>query len=272
MNKWIILGLLVLGVCCLVGSIFLRVYSQGKYEVKSIDVVFIVLPLLFVALVTGRVTGLDLFGVKADLSKLWADAVETGIDDQIEMVPQSLVSDSIEMIETAQKRGVDEIPRLIEQKTQALAFELGMGGYHGPTIRKYLDDLYGSSYLRYVVVNHPDNTLYGMYIAADLIAYLRPLENRGYERFEQTLNDGGDQSKNWLMGLPGFIPANTAITADTSKLDALQRMEELSLGSLPVVDQTGGLFVGTVDREDLTTSLILAVTKKFSDNETTGEN
>ena len=72
MSKWQIILLLLLGVALLAGSIFLRVTSSGKYEIKTIDLVFIVIPLLFVGLATGKLQGLDFFGVKADFSKLWA--------------------------------------------------------------------------------------------------------------------------------------------------------------------------------------------------------
>lgn len=271
MNKWQIIALLLIGLGLLAGSVLLRVFSQGKYEIKTIDLVFIIVPLLFAGLVTGKLRGLDLFGVKADLSELWARAADTQIELQVSSVPVSPVDDAIEMIETAEKRGVDEIPRLIEQRTQALAFRLGMGGYYGRAIKKYFDDLYGSSYLRYVVINHSDGTLYGIYDAADLIAYLRTLGEAGYDTFERMLNQGEERgAKDWLARLPGFVSSDKAVTPETSKRDALQAMEELNLDSLPVRDPAGR-FVGTVERAKLTTSLILAVTKKPSGEQSTGE-
>ena len=205
MNKTQIITLLLVGVGLLVVSVLVRVLSQGKYEIKTIDLVLIVIPLLFVALATGKLRGLDLFGVKADLSELWATAADTHIEQQVSKVPVSPVDDAVEMIETAEKRGVDEIPRLIEQRTQALAFRLGMGGYYGPAIKKYFDDLYGSSYLRYVVINHSDGTLFGMYDAADLLAYLRTLGDAGYHTFETMLNQGDARAQEWLARLPGFV-------------------------------------------------------------------
>jgi len=263
MNKGQIITLLVIGVCLLVASIMVRVFSGGKYEIKTIDLVFIVVPLLVAGLATGKLRGFDLFGVKADLSELWAKAVDTHIEQQVSTVPVSPVNDAIEMIETAEKRGVDEIPRLIEQRTQALAFRLGMGGYYGPAIKKYFDALYGSSLLQFVVINHPDGKLYGMYDAPDLIAYLRTVGEKGYRDFEGMLNQGDERAKEWLARLPGFVPADKAVTANTSKRDALQAMEELKLNSLPVCD-SAGRFIGTVERAKLTTSLILSVTKNLS--------
>jgi len=263
MNKFHIMILLVIGVVLLVGSVLLRIFSKGKYEIKTIDLVFIIVPLLIVGLATGKLRGLDLFGVKADLSALWAKAADTQITQQVSTVPVSPLSDAVQMIETAPKRGVNDIPKLIEQRTQALAFSLGMGGYYSPAIKKYFEDLYGSSYLRFVVINNPDGTLYGIYNAADLIAYLRTLGEGGYDTFEEMLNKGDNQAKDRLARLPGFVSSDKAVTARTSKRDALQIMEELKLDSLPVKDPTGR-FVGTVERAKLTTSLILAVTKNLS--------
>lgn len=54
------------------------------------------------------------------------------------------------------------------------------------------------------------------------------------------------------------------VTAETSKRTALQAMEEHKLDSLPVID-AAGRFVGTVERAKLTTSLILVVTEKLSE-------
>jgi CBS domain-containing protein len=254
----------------LVGSVLLRVFSKGKYEIKTIDLVFIIVPLLFVGLATGKLHGLDFFGVKVDFTEIWANAADTQIEQQVSTVPVWLVEDAIEMIETAERGGMHEIPRLIEQRTQALAFRLGMGRYDRRVIKKYFDDLYGSSYLRYVVINHSDGTLYGMYDAADLIAYLRTLGEGGYHTFEIMLNQGDERAKEGLARLPGFVSSERAVTAETSKRDALQAMEELKLDSLPVSD-SAGRFIGTVERAKLTTSLILAVTKKLSGEQSTGE-
>jgi CBS domain-containing protein len=269
MNSSQITLLLVIGIGLLIVSLMLRVFTQGKYEIKTIDLVFIILPLLFVGLATGKLRGLDLFGVKADLSELWAKAADTQIEQQVSTVPISPVTDAIEMVQTAEKRGVNEIPRLIEQRTQALAFRLGMGGYYGAAIKKYFDDLYGSSYLRYVVVNHADGRLFGIYDAADLIAYLRTLGDAGYEEFERMLNRGDEQAQAWLARLPGFVSAEHAVSPETSKRAALQAMDELDQDALPVTDLAGRL-VGTVERAKLTSSLILAVTERLAGEQSAG--
>lgn len=263
MNKWHIIGLIITGIVLLIGSLLLRVFSDGKYEIKTTDLVLIIIPLLVVGLATGKLRGLDLFGVKADLSQLWADAADTQIEQQISTLPISNVQDAVQMIESAPKRSVHEIPQLIQQKTQALEFQLGKGGYYGPAIKKYFEDLSGSSYLRYVVINRADNSLFGIYIAADLIAYLRTLGQDGYAHFEHMLNQGDNSAQQQLTELPGFIPSQLAVTANIAKRDALLAMEKAKLDTLPVKD-AAGRFIGTIERAKLTTSLILDVTERLA--------
>jgi CBS domain-containing protein len=256
--------LLAVGVVLVLASIVLRVYTAGKYEIKPTDLVFVVVPLLVAGIATGRLTGLDMFGVRADLSALWAEAAETKIEGQISSAPDSSVGDVMEMLNAASKGGVGEIPRLIANKTNALTFSLGMGGYYGDAITQYFDALYGSSYLRYIVVNNPDGSLFGLYPAADLIAYFRAAGPGAYDDLERYLNRGDTAAQEWLAQLPGFVPAKAALTANVSKRDALQAMADLNADSLPVVD-TDQRFVGTVERSKLTTSLVLAVTDRVAE-------
>jgi len=250
-----------MGVALLVGSILLRVSSNGKYEIKAIDLVFIVIPLLVFGLASGKLQGLDLFGVKADFSQLWQTAAKTQIESQISQLPVSPLEEIVEPIQPATKGGVQEIPRLIGEKTQALSFRLEMGGYYGPAIKAYFEQLIGSTYLRFIVVNNADNSLFGVYSAPEIVAFLRSLGERGYDEFANRVNEGDIVAKDWLSELPGFVPASAAVDVETSKRAALQVMEELDRPSLPVVD-TGNRFVGTVERAKLTASLILAVTKE----------
>lgn len=258
-----ILWWLAVGVGLVLASIFLRVYTAGKYEIKPTDLVFVVVPLLVAGIATGRLTGLDMFGVRADLSAFWAEAADTKIEAQISSAPDSSVGDVTELLNTATKGGVGEIPRLIASKTNALTFSLGMGGYYGPVIEEYFDRLYGSSYLRYVIVNNADGSLFGMYPAADLIAYLRAAGPDAYAELERNLNRADGSAQEWLTQLPGFVSAKSALTANVSKRDALQTMADLEAESLPVVDENQR-FLGTVERSKLTTSLVLAVTDRVA--------
>lgn len=252
-----IIILLAVGFGLLIGSVLIRVLSSGKYEIKTIDLAFIVVPLLLVGLATGRLQGLDLFGVKADFSKLFAEAANREI--KVGQPPVSSLQEVTQFIQAAPKLGINEIPHLIEQRTEAISFRLGAGIYDAQAIREYFEKLYGSSYLKFIVIENPDGTLFGVYSAADLVAYLRAAEDTGYNEFQDLLNRGDDSAHEMLARLPGFISAESAATTATTKREALERMDKLDRNTLPVVDADHH-FVGTVERAKVITSLLLAVT------------
>jgi CBS domain-containing protein len=244
----------------------LRVFSGGKYEVKTIDLVFLVIPLLLVALATGKLKGLDMFGVKADLSALWAEAAGAKIEKQVTPGISTSVEDVVQVMEMGMKAGPLELKRLIERKAEALVFRLGHGGYYGPAIKTYFEALSGSSHLRSVVINHPDGQLFGIYNAADLLGYLRITKDEGYKQFQQFLNAGDKPAQEELAKLPGFVPVKQAVSPTTSKRDALALMETINSESLPVVNEKNQ-FMGMVSRSKLTAGLILAVTDKLEGDE-----
>ena len=83
MEKWHVAVLLLAGLGLLVISVLVRMRYGERYELKTIDFVLIIIPLLFVLLITGKVKVLDAFGVKADLSELFADAAGANIEQQV---------------------------------------------------------------------------------------------------------------------------------------------------------------------------------------------
>jgi len=257
-----ILFLLIAGAVLVAGSLLLRVFSAGKYEIKTIDLVFLVIPLLVVALATGKLKGIDMFGVKADLSELLADAAQGKIKEQVAPAKQLTVQDAVQVVQMAGKGGINELRVLIERRIEALELRLGHGGYYGEALKTYLESLSGSSYLRVVVVNRPDGKLFGMFNAANLIGYLRVADQAGYQQFERLLNSSDAASWDELSKMPGFVGAQSAVSSSTSRREALERMEQLRTDSLPVVNAEG-FFMGTVERSKLTASLILAVTQRL---------
>ncbi len=266
MRTWQILTLLAFGIFLVLASVVLRVRSNGKYEIKASDLTFFIIPLLVAALATGKLKGFDAFGVKADLSELWATAAKGQIQPQVARAQPVSVQDVVQASEIAMKGGIGDLQRLVERKVDALAFRLGSAGYYGPAIRSYLEKLSGSSHLRAIVVQNADGTLFGMYVAADLVGYLNVAGDAGYAEFQRLLNAGDEGARTRLANLPGFVAVNDAVTASTSKRDALATMARLDVGSLPVVNAERH-FVGTVDRSKLTASLILAVSDKVEQRE-----
>ncbi len=262
MEKWQVLLLLLIGLGLFITAIILRVRYGEKFELKTVDLVLIIIPLLLVLLISGKIKVLDAFGVKADFSELFADAAGTNIEQQVAAAASPGVDEVVNMLEMAAKGGVREIPRLVEKKTEALVFRLGHGGYYGPAIREYFDALYASSYLQYLIILNRDSKLFGIYDALDLAVYFRTQGERAYDNFARWLNKANDTSQRQLSGLPGFIGVERAVARVVSKRDALLQMDALRVDTLPVVDEKG-YFVGTVGRSQLTASLILEVANKL---------
>lgn len=261
MHTSTIMVLLAVGVLLVAVSILMRVRTAGKYEIRSIDLVFLIVPLMVVALVTGKIKGFDFFGVKADFSELLAAVAQAGIKDQIRYNEQLSVEDAAETVEMVGKGDVQESRVLIERRISALKFSLGHGGYKAREIKKYFEKMSDSSYLRVVVVNEPpDDKLFGIYDADKLIDYLRVAGDPAYAQFQQLLNSNSAANRAQLRKLPGFVGVESAVTSSTSKRDALKRMEDLAIDRLPVVNKDG-FFMGTVGRARLTANLLLAVTE-----------
>lgn len=263
MEKWQVVALLAVGVAFMVAAVVLRARFGEKYELKTIDLALLILPLLFVLLITGKLKVLDAFGVKADFSELFADAAATTIKQQVVNTDSPGFDEVLHMPEMAAKGGVREIPQLLEKKTEALLFQLGHGGYYGPAIQQYFDALYASSYLKYVVILDPTGKLFGIYNALDLTVAFRTQGGAAYADFAAWLNRPDDYGRNMLARLPGFVGTEQAVARELSKRDVLRRMDELRVDSLPVVDKDG-VFVGTVERSRLTASLILEVADRIA--------
>jgi hypothetical protein len=262
LEKWNVILLLILGFGLMLTAVILRARYGEKFELKTIDLVLIIVPLLLVLLISGKLKVLDAFGVKADISELFKDAAGAEIKNQVLDTSTPEVDELVNMLEMASKGGVQEIPRLIEKKTEALVFRLGHGGYYGPAIRQYFDALYASSYLQYLIILDEQGKLFGIYDALDLAVYFRTQADRAYDNFAAWLNRPSENSLRSLSRLPGFVKADKAVGREMSKRKVLTKMDSLRVDSLPVVDEAGK-FIGTVERSQLTASLILEVAARL---------
>jgi CBS domain-containing protein len=254
-----IVVLLTVGAVLAVDSLLLRAYTDGKYEIQTIDLILLVIPLVVLALATGKLRSLDVFGLKADFSDLWAAVGQTEIRNQVSEPSPSTLQGAVDVnvLEMARKASLQELPQLIGRQLEALEFKLGHGEYDRHVIEEYFKALSGS--LRVVVVNDPEGKLFGIYNAPDLISSLRFTGESGYRQLAELLNSTNEEVWPELAQLPGFVGADNAVTESTSKRDALAKMEELNTDILPVVNDERG-FIGTVGRSKLTAGLILAVT------------
>jgi len=267
MEKWHVVVLLVGGVGLLLISVLVRAKYKDKYELRTIDLALVIMPLLFVLLVSGKLKMLDAFGVKADFSELFSEAAGANIEQQVSDSGSPSVNEVVKLLSTATKAGVKQIPKLVKNRTEALTFRLGHKGYYGPAIQKYFDALYASSYLQYLLILDEQGKLFGIYDALDLAVYFRTKGELAYKNFAKRLNYPDEDARQKLTRLPGFISSEKAVVRDLSKHEVLKRMDKMRVNSLPVVDH-GGYFVGTVERAQLTASLILDVVERMESKKT----
>jgi hypothetical protein len=260
MTPQLLLVLLTFGAVLAIASLLLRSLTKG-FEVQTIDLIFLIIPLLLVALATGNIKSLDIFGLKADFSfsDLWSEAAHTEIRNQIS---DSTLLDSMDELATAAEGSLQDLrQRLIGRQIEALVFKLGYDGYSGEAVKKYFEAL--SDSLRVVLVNDPEGKLFAFYNVPDLIRSLGSSEVK-YRDLAQWLSNENQEDRSELAKLPGFVGADNAVKANTPKRDALMAMEKLNTDILPVVTEEGH-FIGTVGRSKLTAGLILAVSAQLED-------
>ena len=226
--------------------------KNSKFEVRVTDIVVAILPVVVVLLVTGKIQKLELGELKIETAFIKA----SGSPIKSQITP--LTGLPTEPIQLGSKQGVEEIPRLIEKKTEGLLFRLGHGGYHGPAIQDYFSMLGKFPFLRFVIIENPDRTFFVMASAPDLVGLFGgPNGSFQVAEFARSLNLS---DRIFLQKLPGFVAAEKSLAPDTEKSQALKQMESLNVENLPVVDK-GRRFIGIVNRSRLTASLIIDVTQ-----------
>ncbi len=256
--------LLGVGLVLLVISLIVRARTGGKYEIRTVDLILVLIPVVLWLFGTGKITKFNVAGVEIELKEAIQKAAAKPITYQELQKPGALVNEIMQNIEMAQKTGVEGIPDLIKKKTEALEFMLGLGNYWGPAIEKYFETLGGKGFLKYVLIYDRDHTLFGMYDFPPFQANLQDQGERGYKQFSDNLNSGNVSAKNALKKLPGFISGEDAVKLGTDQLTCLEAMDRLDTGFLPVVDEKGK-YVGLVERSKITTSLVIGVTRAIEE-------
>lgn len=250
MNDLLIaLGLFVAIIVLLIA---LRSKIGEKFEIKNTDILLALIPVALWLFLTGKVTLIEVGGFKLENAFISASrASVAGQVTQVKLPVEELTMDP--------KRGVDRIPALIENKTNALVFRLGYTGYYGPAIEEYLQQLTDYPYLKYIVIQNVDGSFAGL-------ADARALQSIFTTRTQFTSNDFErwivQADRNALNRLPGYTPSENAISETIEIQKALERLSELNLESLPVVDNRG-YFVGMAERSQLVSSMLLDVANKI---------
>jgi hypothetical protein len=168
-----------------------------------------------------------------------------------------------------EKGPVDQIPQFIRQQVPAIHFAPlppnSGSSYHGVAIKKYLDKLTSYSFFRFVIFLDADSKFFGMMDARQLKSQLDDSSSDfKFDSLASLFNQGPAAMLGRLTGLSGFVPASNAVKHTTDRQDALEKMENLGVDWLPVVEDDGR-FAGIVERSRLTASLILDVADRLKD-------
>jgi hypothetical protein len=111
----------------------LRAKMGPRYELKSSDIVLAMIPIALWLLLTGKVQEFAFGDFK--IVAAFRDASQTQLTLQITKIP--IENDHVEP-----KGGVEALPCLLTNKTQALGFTVGYGSfYYGPAIEEYFRTL-----------------------------------------------------------------------------------------------------------------------------------
>lgn len=226
-----------------------RASTASKFEIKTSDIALALVPVALWMLFTGKVQELAVGDVK--IVTAIREASASPVKNQVTPLP-------VANLRMDPKEGIDQIPALLQKKTEALSFQLGHGGYYGPAIAEYLRQLAPSPSFRYVVISGADGKFVGLIDGRQLSAVLTAARSRAAEDFASNLNR---RDADAILRLPGIIALDKAITKLTDKRQALVQMEQLDVQTLPVVDEAGK-FVGIVDRSKLTASILIEIAEK----------
>ena len=252
MNMNLLSGILLAFFVIVVGVIILRIKGGEKFEVKTADLLVALIPIGIFLVMTNKVKVIEFGGFK--IESAFVNAAEAKIAPQVTAITSKLPVDPLRM---DAKGGLSEIPRMIEARTDALTFQLGVKGYYGPAIETYLQQLSAQPFFKYVVVNQPDGKLVGVADGRQLATVLKA-HSAFANDFVHWLETSDDKA---LKNLPGYVSANDDVEQDADRLSVLERMETLDTEALPVVGRDGKL-TGMVQRSRLLSSLISDVLRK----------
>lgn len=214
--------------------VFLRTKTQGKFEIKVTDIIMGILPIILWLLVSGKISELTLGELGVKLHKEFEKAIKEDVT-----LKRNLLAD-----------GSNSFPIGVK-------CDYRIEG----DILKNKKIIGGAEFHDYVIIKKDckrDSEFWGILNFRDLReVFLESLqENRNGEVFLLWVKS--KSISNLKKNIPSFILADNAITYKTDKLTALEKMENLNVDYLPVVDDDNS-FLGVVTRSKLTTSFLINI-------------
>ena len=232
----------------------LRTKTGNKVDIRNSDIVLALVPVALWLFLTGKIQEFGFGEVKIVAAIKMAATAPVG--PEVSKLTIEAVSEPVRMMS---KGAPDVIPQMINTKSQALSFTIGQGGYAGPAIADYLDQLTQYPFLRYLVLNNPDGTFFGIADARQIEDISRaPRPRFSFYNLAEWIN-GGDKTE--LAALPGFVSSDKALHKGDDKRKALEMINAADAQVRPVLDEAGR-FDGMVDRSKLTASILTEIAQR----------
>ncbi len=241
----------------LVLFVLLRTVSHNRFEVRHVDIFLALIPVVLVLILGGHIKELAVGDLK--IVPAVQNATKSSVRAQVSPLP-------IEAISSNPKDSVSKIPKLVRGQTQALSLQLGFKGYQGLAIKNYLETLTRYAFFEYVVLIDSDGHFFGLFNADQLFELLQNSTRQpimedfpNFDRFTEWITLSKIAQ---IEALPGFVGKVRAVKKTTHKYDVLQRMEELDVQTLPVIDEEDRL-VGILERSKLSASILIDISERL---------
>ncbi|WP_305909479.1 CBS domain-containing protein [Methylomarinum sp. Ch1-1] len=233
MRLWLLL-LSFFGILLLITLLNARI--NGGFKIESSWIAIALAPTIIWLLSSGQLAELSGFGVAFKLREAVARPFSLKIHGS-KITPEVLSSD--------EKGSYDAIQNFIRNRIPAMTLQLGRKGYYyGPVIMEYLKQLTQHDFFRYVVFIDDAGKFSALVSARPFYEQLRANKVDIVNLIET--ND--------LEPIKGLI--SSAISSDSNKREVLEKMAHKNLSELPVIDEDG-YFIGIIDRDKLTSSIVL---------------
>ncbi len=209
---------------------------NGGFKIDTSWIAIALAPTIIWLLTSGQLAELSGFGVAFKLREAVARPFSLTIHGS---------KISPEVLPTDEKAGYAAIPRFIENQVPAMTLQLERSGYYSRTaIMDYLKELTKHDFFRYVVFIDRNGKFNSLIAARPFYVQLR----------RHNLDIVNMLENATLKPLKGLI--DTAISNTSNKREVLEKMAHENVSELPVIDDDG-LFIGIIERDKLTSSIVL---------------
>ncbi len=220
------LAIFVMAIVMVVGLAVLRGRSDGRYNVISTDVLAVGMVVTLWLLLSGQITKLT-FGSEGVTVETARNAI---LNASSVHISQEVSPFPVGPVDIAGRDADATIAHATAIRAQALQYILGSRRYDAKMIRKELTILTQYVFFQYVILTHPDGSLFGLLNAHKLVRILmRQPGPYNFDDFAQMINVGSQMDREKLQSIPSFTNGRFAVTDNTEKRRVLQRMQDTHL-------------------------------------------